>query len=85
MYALFGVVIGLGSSATADGPGRHDIRSGPGADVQGGRAVPGFGGTATQCPATVAKRITGEGSEKGEELMTPIRTPGANSARREGR
>ena len=36
-------------------------------------------------PTTVAKRITGEGSEKGEELMTPIRTPGANSARREGR
>ena len=46
----------------------------------------GTGRTATQSPATVAERITGElRREKGDKLMTPGRTKGANSVRREGR
>jgi hypothetical protein len=53
---------------------------------RGIRAVTGKG-TATQSPATVPERITGELRErkKGDKLMTPGRTIGADTAGREGR
>jgi hypothetical protein len=45
----------------------------------------GLNGYCDPVPAAVSERITGgTAREKGEKLMTPGRTTGANGARREG-
>ena len=64
----------------------RSARHGPARMRRGIRAVTGKG-TATQSPATVPERITGElrEREKGDKLMTPGRTIGADTAGREGR
>ena len=82
----------LQSLVVVVGPGIGGLLLLTGRPVMGRRGCAGetgrtaIGGIVTQCPATVAERITRRTArEKGDKLMTPGRTSGANSARREER